>query len=178
MKKIIIVCGVIAGIISSAWCAVGVRVFTNDVSLDTRTWLGYISMILSFSLIFVGVKSYRDKYNNGEIAFGKAFKTGLLITLVASTFYVIVWLISYYFFFPNFAEKYASLMLAQMKANGASQADINKEMIEMVKFSKWYKNPIFNVLITYSEIAPGGIVISLIAALILKKNSKPATVNI
>jgi hypothetical protein len=169
MKKIVIVCGLIAGLISSAWCFISVRAFTNNVSLNTRTWLGYAAMILSFSLIFAGIKEYRDNFGGGLITFGRAFKIGILISLVGSTLYVLLWLVSYYFFFPDFAEKYASLMQAQMKADGASATAISQEMVEMAKYSSWYKNPLFNILITYSEIFPVGLIISLIAAFILKR---------
>ena len=172
MKKIILVCGLIAGLISSAWCFISVRVFTNDVSLNTRTWLGYTAMILSFSLIFVGIKQYRDNYSDGVITFGKAFKIGLLISLVGSTLYVLLWLISYYFFFPDFAGKYTALMQAQMKADGASAAAISREMADMSKYFAWYKNPLFNILITYSEILPVGLVMALIAAAVLKRKSR------
>jgi hypothetical protein len=170
MKKTIITCGLIAGLISSAWCAISVRVFPDSVSLDTRTWLGYTSMILSFSLIFVGIRQYRDNYCGGEISFGKAFRVGLYIALIGSTLYVLIWLVSYYFFLPNFAQKYATLMRLQMVANGASPAAIQKEMVQMDSINKMFKNPIFNILITYSEILPAGLVIALIAAAILKKN--------
>lgn len=169
MKRIITVCGLIAGLIASAWCAISVRTFPDSVSLATRTWLGYTSMVLSFSLIFVGIKQYRDNFNQGVISFGRAFRIGLLITLLASTVYVMLWLVSYYFFFPGFAQKYAHLMQLQLKENGAPAAEVAKQMADMAKYSGWYKNPVINILITYSEILPVGLVVSLIAAAILKK---------
>jgi len=55
--------------------------------------VGYAAMLLAFSLVYVGVKSYRDRENGGVICFGKAFQVGLLISLVASTIYVITWMI-------------------------------------------------------------------------------------
>ena len=175
MKKTIFTYGLIGGVISAAWCTISVRVFPDSVSLNTRTWLGYTSMLVAFSVIFVAIKKYRDSFGGGVISFGKALRIGLLITLVASTFYVVVWLISYYFFFPNFFEKYMGLLKLQMQADGESTAAIGKEIAGMAKYKDMYKNPVFNVLITYTEIAPVGIVISLIAALILK--NKQATVN-
>jgi len=53
-----------------------------------------MAMILAFSLIFVAVKTLRDKHYNGVISFGKAFRGGLLVTLVTSTNYM-----AYLFYF-------------------------------------------------------------------------------
>jgi len=172
MKKITIVSGLIGGFITSAWFLVSDSLLADNVSINTRIWLGYTSMILAFSLIFVGVKNFRDNFNEGAVTFGKAFQIGLLITLIASTVYVVVWLISYKFFFPDFAEKYAAQTKLEMQAQGASAAEIKTQMKQMADYAKLYQNPLFNILMTYAEIFPVGLVISAIAALILKK--KPA----
>src|ERR1017187_9822075 len=71
--------------------------------------IGYASMLVALSLVFVGIRNYRDKYNNGVISFGKAFKIGIMIVLIASTIYVVAWLIDYFFFIPDFMEKYSSM---------------------------------------------------------------------
>jgi hypothetical protein len=178
MKRIIFTCGVIGGVISISWCIFSMQVFKTNMSMNERLFFGYASMILAFSLIFVGVKNFRDNYNGGVISFGKAIKIGLLITAVASTVYVVVWLVDYYFFIPDYLDKYAAVMLADLKASHASQAVIDKQMTEAAGYAKMYKNPFFNALLTYTEIVPVGIVVSLIAALTLKKNSKPTTVNV
>lgn len=177
MKKIVLVCGLIGGLISVAWYIFSEQVFKLDMSMNERLFFGYASMVLAFSLIFVGVKNFRDNYNGGVISFGKAMKVALLITLVASTVYVGVWLVDYYFFIPDFFGEYAASTLAGLRASHASQARIGKEMAELANYAKMYRNPFFNALMTYAEIVPVGVVISLIAALILKNKSKPATAN-
>jgi len=178
MKKIILTCGLIGGLISVAWCIFSEQVFSFSMSMDARLYLGYATMLIGFSLIFVAIKNYRDNYNNGVITFGKALKIGLLITLVASTVYVVIWMIDFKFFIPDFFDKYKSLMLADLKAKGASAAAIQKQLADMDGYQQMYKNPIFVALLTYSEIVPVGIVVSLIAALILKRKSNPTTVNV
>ena len=177
MKKIIWVCGIIAGIISVSWYIFSAQVFKPDMSMNERLFFGYASMVLAFSLIFVGIKNFRDNYNGGVISFVKAIKVALLITAVASTVYVVVWLIDYYFFIPDFFGEYAASTLAGLKASHASQARIDKEMTDLANYAKMYRNPFFNTLMTYAEIVPVGLVVSLIAAFILKKKSKSATVN-
>jgi hypothetical protein len=175
MKKTIWTCGVIGGLISISWCIFSMQVFKSDMSMDKRLIFGYASMVLAFSLIFVGIKNFRDNYNDGIISFGKALKIGLLITAVASTVYVLVWLVDYYFFIPDYLDKYAAAMLTDLKAKHANQATINQQMAEAAKYAKMYQNPLFNALLTYTEIVPVGIVISLIAALILKRKVKSNT---
>src|SRR5215212_6247873 len=108
MKKNSIIYGLIAGIIVSILMAINVSMCSNSGNYDSSILIGYASVLIAFSMIFVGVKNYRDKYNGGVISFGKAFKVGFFITLIASTIYVIVWLIEEHFFFPDFMEKYTA----------------------------------------------------------------------
>lgn len=172
MKKNIIIYGLIAGVLVSVLMLLSVNYMSycnGDVDYTTSMVIGYASMLLAFSLVFVGIKNYRDKFNGGTISFGKAFKTGLMIVLIASTIYVVAWMVDYYFFMPDFAEKYAAHNLGQLKASGASQLEIDKQTKEMADFVKMYKNPFFNALMTYTEILPVGLIVTLISALLLKK---------
>jgi len=56
-----------------------------------------------------------------------------------------------------------------MPADGATQAQLDLKASEMASFGELYKNPLFVVLTTYLEIFPVGLIVSLIAALILKR---------
>ena len=100
MKKNIIVYGIISGLIVSLLMAIILTVANNRGNFDSSMVMGYASMLIAFSLILVGIKNYRDKYNGGVISFGKAFKIGFFISLIASTIYVIAWLFEEHFFFP------------------------------------------------------------------------------
>ena len=60
-------------------------------------------------------------------------------------------------------------MIEKAKASGATAAELAKKTTEMAKFNEMYKNPLINVLLTYAEILPLGVVVSLISALILKR---------
>lgn len=169
MKKNVIICGVIGGLITTVMMIITTTITLKKGAIDHGAIYGYTSMILAFSLIFVGVKNVRDGYNSGVISFAKAFKIGFYIALIASTIYVISWLFDYYFFLPDFAEQYSVTVLQKLKASGASAAELAKKTAEMASFSKMYKNPLFNVLLTYMEILPVGLIVSLISALVLKR---------
>ena len=168
MRKNIITYGLIAGIVVSFLMLLSISIgFDFNISL----FIGYASMLIAFSFVFVGIRNYRDKYNGGVISFGKAFKIGIMIVLIASTIYVISWLIDYYFFVPDYLEKYAAHMLEELKASGASQIEIDKQTKEMANFATMFKNPLFNAMMTYVEILPVGLIVTLISSFILKRKT-------
>ncbi len=172
MKRNVIVFGLISGLIISTIMGILMVVYRNNPDLEGSMMVGYIAMIVAFSFVFIGTKNYRDKYNDGVITFGKAFRLGLYITLIASTMYVMMWLIEYYVFMPDFMDKYSEHIIKGLHESGATQAVIDQKILEMGTYKEMYKNPLFVVLLTYAEILPIGILITLISAFILKK--KPA----
>ncbi|HRI24836.1 MAG TPA: DUF4199 domain-containing protein [Ferruginibacter sp.] len=174
MKKIVIVCGLIGGLVVILPMLLLTDACYKDGNFEGGMVIGYTSMLLAFSMVFVGIRNYRNKYNNGLISFGKAFKVGFFIVLIASTIYVIAWLISYYNFMPDFAEKYGMHMINQLKASGASQAKIDAATKEMADFAVMYKKPYYVILFTYIEIVPVGLLVTLISSLILKRKKAVA----
>jgi hypothetical protein len=169
MKKIILTNGLISGIMISVFTVCSIAYCYTSGNFNGNMLLGYAAMILAFSLIFVGIKKFRDKDNNGLITFGIAFKIGIYITLISSSIYVLAWLIDYYFFIPDFMEKYSSQMLQNAKSAGANQAELTAKKAEMIGYKEMYKNPLGVIFLTYMEIMPVGLVVSLISALILRK---------
>ena len=174
MKKVVIVYGIIAGLIVTGMMAFSTGYFCSKGDFEGGMIYGYSAMIIAFSMIFVGVKSFRDKHNGGVINFGKAFKIGLFISLIASTIYVIGWLINYYFFMPDFMDKYAAVMVAKAKSSGMKADELAKTTAYMAKMKEWYKNPLFVILMTYVEILPLALIVTLITSLILKRKVKVA----
>jgi hypothetical protein len=170
MKKNVLVFGLISGLIVVTLCLTFIAL-CYKAGHDGNMYIGYASQILALSLVFVGVKNYRDKENGGIISFGQALKSGILISLVASTIYVIGWLIDYYVFMPDFMDKYADHVLSEAQHSGKTAVEISKATAEMAKMKELYKNPVFVVLFTYVEIFPTGLIISIITALILKKKA-------
>jgi hypothetical protein len=171
MKKTVLTYSLLSGAIITAIMGISAYWYSShpDFEFKFGEIIGYGSMILTFSMIFVAIKAFRDKFNNGEVSFGKAFLIGLYISLIASTVYVAVWALEYHYLYPDFMEKYAAHAVAELKASGMPQDKMDAKLKEMAGYRDMYKNPIFFTLMTYAEILPVGIVVSLICALILKK---------
>lgn len=176
MKKIVWKFGLISGAIISAMTAIMLPLCMNG-TIDFRysEIIGYSTMVLAFIMVFIGIRTYREN-NGGTITFGRAFKVGILITLVTCAVYVIAWEIVYYNFIPDFADRYAALSIQRMREKGATEAAIAKATRDMASFKEWYKNPFFNVGMTFMEIFPVGLIVTLISARILR--TKPGNTPI
>lgn len=180
MTRTLLLCGLIAGTLVSIFMLGTVNYLSHcegNVDYNSSMLIGYASMLLALSLVYVGVRNYRNKIMGGYISFGKAFRTGLLIVLVASTLYVMAWLIYFFFVNPHFMDKMSAAQLNDLRTSGASEAEINNKAAEIARFDRLYRNPFFNALMTYLEILPVGLVVSLVSALILKRKmtASPAT---
>jgi len=66
-------------------------------------------------------------------------------------------------------EKYGAQEIENMKTSGATMTEIESKAKEMAEFTKMYKNPFFNAMMTYAEILPVGLIVTLISSLILKR---------
>lgn len=113
MKKSILVFGTISGVIISTFMAISMAIMGcsgGDAGAESTSMIiGFSAMAVAFSFVFVGIKNFRDKKNNGVITFGKAFLLGFMISLIASTLYVITWGIEFHFFMPDFIDKYSAM---------------------------------------------------------------------
>jgi len=167
MRKTVLIFSLILGTIMCINMVILVNMLYNNPDFKGNDVLGYAAMVVVFSLIFFGVRNYRNKQLGGYISFGRAFKTGALIALVASTMYVVAWLFYYYLFVPDFIDVYTQHVLKNTAA-----ADLAAKTKEMADFKEMYKNPLFTILITYSEVLPVGLIVALVSAFILKKKNK------
>jgi hypothetical protein len=176
MKRIVLTYGLIAGAIVGAMLLITVPMYkAGTLNLDNGELLGYTTMTIALSLIFFGVKSYRDNNLGGEISFGRAVQVGLLIMLVAGAIYALCWEVSYRNMGEEFVAKIDQHYMDKMKADGASEAELAEAKADWESFGELYKNPIIRFGVTIMEITPVGVVLTLLsAALLRRKDFLPA----
>ena len=163
MIKIAGVYGGIAGLIVITTMITGIM-----ISGEGSLWLGYLVMLVALSMIYFGVKRYRDREQGGVIKFGKAFLMGLSIAAVAGVVYVFVWEIYLASTDHAFIEQYTSAAIEKKEAAGVSGAELQKAIDEMEKMKEQYGNPLFRLPMTFTEIFPVGLIIALISAALLR----------
>ena len=167
MKKTVLTFGLISGAVSSVMMLATLP-FIDRIGFDKGEILGYTTIVLSFLLVFFGVRSYREN-NGGTMTFGRGVTVGLLITLISCVCYVVTWEIIYFKLMPGFVEKYSAYTIEHLKASGASQQTIDASVKQMEGFKRMYDNPLMNAAITFTEPFPIGLAVTLISAAVLRK---------
>ncbi len=135
-------------------------------------WFGYLVMLVALSMIFVGVKRYRDVERGGVIRFLPAWGLGLAMAVVAGIIYVLgfeIFLLSADSnFLGNYMDEYIGGLARDMQADGVSSAEIEAKVAEMREMAESYKNPLVRMPLTFVEIFPVGLLVSLVSAAILR----------
>ena len=172
MKKIVLTFGLISGAISSVLMMGTVR-FIDQIGFDRGVIVGYTAIVLSFLLVFFGIRSYRENVGDGYISFGRAFQVGILIALISSLIYIVTWEIVFQNWLYDFPEKYTSYVIEQARASGASAEEIARQREEWNSTWALYRgNILVRAAYTFLEPFPVGLLITLISAVILRKRRK------
>ena len=153
--------------------AIVVAIVFLVVSLDLpghfeTPWFGYLVMLVALSLIFTGVKRYRDVECGGVIRFSRALGLGLAMAVVAALAYVIGWELFLGLTGRDFMADYTASMIESMRAEGASAERIAATEAQMQEFALKYRNPLFRIPVTFAEIFPVGVMVALVSAALLR----------
>jgi len=172
MKKIVLTFGFIAGAILVTPMLIFIPMcLDGTINFDNGEIFGYTSMILAFLMVFFAIRSYRENVNGGVITFGRAMKVGMLVSLIACAAYVVAWEIYFYNFAPDFFEKFSAHTLARMRSDGATDAQIAAQAAKFATIGKYYSNPFVNIGMTFMEVFPISLIVTLISAAILRRKS-------
>lgn len=167
MLRYVLIFGSIAGIVVGTLLVAGATLFAGETGVAAHLF-GYLSMLIALSFVFVAVKRYRDVEKGGVIKFWPALGLGLLVSALASLFYVVAWesylAITGYEWMAN----YMAVEIAAMEAAGSSEQEIAAFREQMQEMTDLYRNWWFRLPATLSEILPVGLLISLVSAALLR----------
>lgn len=116
----------------------------GDLSNTVGMAVGFLTMFIALSVIFVGVKRYRDQELGGVIRFWTALKLGVGMALIAALFYVLGW--EAYLLATDYA--YVENVIAMGYPD--------------------YGDPLYRMPITFTEILPVALVVPLLSAVLLR----------
>ena len=168
MKKDVLKYGLLSGIALAILLALTVP-FEHHTSARWGLAIGYTIMVLSFLMVFVGVKHYRDTECGGSITFGRALAAGVLMMLISCACYVVMWEALMATVEKNFAHEYTAVLVKRAQNSGLQGAALEAKITEARKFEATYSNPLYRMAMTLLEPLPVGIVMALVTAGILRR---------
>ena len=168
MKKNVWKYGLLSGLVLAIMMGVTVP-FEHHIKASYGMVVGYTIMVLSFLIVFVGVKHYRDTECDGSITFGRAFAAGALMMLISCVCYVAMWEALSATVEKNFARDYAAGMVKRAQNSGLQGAALEAKIAEAYKFEVMYSNPLYRMSMTLLEPLPVGLVMALVTAGILRR---------
>ncbi len=157
MNKTISRYGLLASLIIVGLFILTLSIGGVEMDYQLSETLGYLSMLLAMSMVFFGIKAYRDQENGGVISFGKAFQVGSLIALFPSTAFGIYTI----FFFMAYGERWVAFAMENMTAEQRAQFEGNPGL---------FMNPFFQAGVMFLTVLVIGLLIALISSWILKRN--------
>ena len=164
MFRIMLVYGAIAGVVIIGVMLAGMAM-NGGAGSEVQ---GYLTMLVVLSLIFVGIKRYRDKDLGGVIKFLPALGLGVGIAAVAGVFYVLSWEASLHMTEFAWMEDYKQSAIAGYEAKGLTGEELAEKVAVMEAMMENYTNPLFRLPITFLEIFPVGLVVALVSAALLR----------
>lgn len=169
MLRTILIYGLLAGVVVIVPMSL-LMVYGGHGDGSHSVFTGYALMLLAFSLIFVGLKRYRDHQLGGVIRFVPALLGGLAIAVIGSLIYVVGWEITLAATDYAFMDQYAAAMIEQARAEGASASELAALTKQMDGYREIYANPLARMAMTFVEPFPVGVLVSIITAILLRNS--------
>ena len=161
--------GLIAGAIVGGIMFAQFTLMGGEHNFEYGMLIGYATMLVALSAVFMGIKRHRDKELGGVIRFWPAFGMGVAMSVIAGILYSLSWEASQAVTGGDFMAAYSNYVIGQARANGESAAAIAKMTAEMAEFKVQYANPWYRLPMTFSEIFPVGVLVSLVSAALLRR---------
>jgi hypothetical protein len=166
MLRNILIFGLIGGAIAGAALSFSTIYMQHHTPQSWSMAIGYLMMLVALSTIFIAVKRQRDIDQGGVIRFWPALAMGLGISVIASIIYVVAWEAAQALAHYDFAGDYGRAMVEHARAKG-DPAALAKAMAEAQQFKAQYADPLYRWPMTFAEIFPVGLLVSLISAALL-----------
>jgi len=169
MKKIALRFGLygfytILGIFLLSWLLIG----RGPDDFGKQEIAGWLGIILSVSFVFIGMKYYRDRVNNGRLGFGEGLKLGVLIVLVPAVLYGLFSVLYAEVLDPDFLDKYYQFQISELPAS-LTATEREARMTEMQEQRELFANPLMQFIAMFLCVFAAGLIVAVLSALFLKR---------
>jgi len=160
--------GIIMGLVTVVF-----SVLTYMFDLTFKTWIIWPTVLLGIIVLFFLLRSYRDHYNNGYIAYGKSVGAGVIINIYSALIAAVYIYLLYSVIDPDLVDKSLAIseerMQAMMAKRGLPEGSLDAMMDRQAKrLTPWF----ITLTATISSICYG-VILSLIVSLFIMEKGNP-----
>jgi hypothetical protein len=161
--------GVLAGAFIALAMQISLQFYKDGTSYQYAELLGYLTILLGFVLVYIGIKKIRDQRYDGEINFKQAFMVGLKIALVASILYAVLWVVYITIEGNDFMDLYFQRAIEEINAGSESAEEKLRSLEKLARQKKVMMTTWAQAGMAFLEPFPVGVGVSAISAAILRK---------
>lgn len=162
--------GIIGGLGSAAvsmiWHVAGWSSYGSSFSAGNFAMMP-VNWAVILGALVMGMKQHRDETLGGHITFGEGFNTGILITLVMSAVSAVFMVVFFKFVAPDVLVDVMEKSRSDMEDRGMDDEAVEQAM----KFASFFASPLFFAITGFISKFFGGLILSLIGAAIVKKDT-------
>lgn len=144
----------------------------SQENYDKSEIVGYSIMLLASVTVFLAIKEYKTKQNNGNLSFIQGFKIGISVSAIGGLGFGLYNWVYINWLNPNFLSDYMAYSEQQIRDSGLSEAQINQQLAELAEYSDLIQHQGFNVLLMFATVFLIGLLFTVVSALALKTTQK------
>lgn len=139
---------------------------TDKAGSTLASMFGWIATILSFFVLWLGVRAVRDEKPDQCLTFGGGFGAGVLIALIGAAIGAVYTFIHFSFINPDFAD----YMMTAVQQKWAAAGMNDQQMEAAEKITRIFFHPAAIAVMGFLGSMFFGVIFSLIVAAIVKRN--------
>ncbi|MFK8163159.1 MAG: DUF4199 domain-containing protein [Lewinella sp.] len=143
-------------------------------SYTVQEILGYLTIVISLSLVYFAIRHYRDEVNGGQLSFGQGLWLGVIISACAGIGSAIADAIYTTVIYPDFITEYTQHELDKMKAS-LPPAEFETASAELLAQIEWMGNPAMLAIVMFVTVLLIGFIVSLVSSLLLRSQAPSGT---
>ena len=170
MKKIVTRYGIYGVAVMLIISVSAFFIFKDNHNWEVQEIIGYVTIVLSLVFVYFGIRQWRDKYNAGQLTFGKGLGIGTLISLFPSVaFGLLTWIEGW--IDPEWQDKYYAHYIENIKKT-TSPEKLQAALQEVADQREMFSSPVAQFGLMFLTVFIIGFIITIISALILRRNNQ------
>ena len=140
----------------------------DHLPMSTQEVMGYVSIVVSLSFVYFGIRHFRDKENDGKVSFKKALTIGILISLITALTFGLLDVLYTEVLNPDFMDDYYGEVVETMRAN-LPAAELDAQLAQLEAEREQFSNPFVSFTIMAATVFIIGCIVTLLSSLILQR---------